>query len=1062
MKPRIWLLLFCVTACWAQTAQITGLISDPAATAVPDAQVTVTNVETGIRHVTATNGEGYYTVPLLNPGTYEISVQKTGFKATTRPNIKLDVAQIARVDLGLQLGDVKDSVTVVAEAPILSSESAVIGQVIANRKILDLPLNGRDFTQLATLVPGAISRGSNSSLEAPAISVNGSRNSKTVFMIDGGSVSSQYFDVASIVPSVDAIQEFSVQSNAFAAENGQGTSIITASLKSGTNQVHGSAFEFLRNQVLDARNFFNTTGVRPPVKQNQFGVTLGGPVYIPHVYNGKDRTFLFGDYEGTRLRRAQTFLNPVPSAAMRRGDFSELRTPVLDPLTRAPFPGNIIPADRLSKESAYFLPFYPLANTAAGAFNFAPGRSNTTDKFDLRADHRFSDVDALSSSYSFNQGLTYNPGQFEANGGTTNSVRKQRWGLAETHSFNPSTINELRLNYVRTRFYNFPQGLGTNHTVLSGIGGFVEQSSDFPGFPGLGITGFLGFNPNAFSPIKFRDNKYEVDDNLMWVRGPHAFKAGVLVRRYSTSTTNAARSRGDFTFNGTFSGNSFADFLLGYPFQGRRTFPRNSFGISPMANEHFFVQDDWKLTPRITVNLGLRYELNHPPTVLHNQMASADPVLKRVVVASDSNGKITTSGQQVGQFLYPLFADVIVPSSKVGLGPSLRYLDKNNFAPRIGIAWRPGSDVVIRAAYGIFYGLIQGNRSESTGIVNPPFLADELSNFNTTPIPSKTLANMFAPVSQGLNLVPLSFFQIDPNMRDPYFQEWNFAVQKLVAKVVSLEGALVGSKGTKIEFSRPVNVPLPGPGTIQNRRLWTRFASGSYVEDSGYSSYNAFQGKVEIRSWRGLSFLGSYAFAKSMDNLSGDVQGFSSQDPNNNNGEKGVSDYDVKHRFVGSANYALPFGRGSRALPAQIVKDWEVGSIVILQSGLPFTPSIATDPANTGTSLRPDRLGRGTVTDRTLTRDFDVSAFRVPVQFTYGNSGRNILYSRGIRNWDFIAVRNFALREQVRLQFRAEFFNLTNTPSFGAPVANIQSANVGKILSAGEPRDIQLALKLSF
>jgi len=481
-----------------------------------------------------------------------------------------------------------------------------------------------------------------------------------------------------------------------------------------------------------------------------------------------------------------------------------------------------------------------------------------------------------------------------------------------------------------------------------------------------------------------------------------------------------------------------------------------------MANEHFFVQDDWKLTPRITVNLGLRYELNHPPTVLHNQMASADPVLKRVVVASDSDGKITTTGQQVGQFLYPLFADVIVPSSKVGLGPSLRYLDKNNFAPRLGVAWRPGSDVVIRAAYGIFYGLIQGNRSESTGIVNPPFLADELSNFNTTPVPSKTLANMFAPVSQGLNLVPLSFFQIDPNMRDPYFQEWNFAVQKLAAKVISLEGAFVGSKGTKIEFSRPVNVPLPGPGTIQNRRLWTRFASGSYVENSGYSSYNAFQGKVEIRSWRGLSFLGSYAFAKSMDNLSGDVQGFSSQDPNNNNGEKGVSDYDVKHRFVGSANYALPFGRGSRALPAQIVRDWEVGSIVILQSGLPFTPSIATDPANTGTSLRPDRLGRGTVADRALTRDFDVNAFRLPVQFTYGNSGRNILYARAIRNWDFIAVRNFALREQVRLQFRAEFFNLTNTPSFGAPVANIQSGNAGRILSAGEPRDIQFALKLTF
>src|SRR5882724_6446579 len=937
---RILLILGLTGLACGQTGQITGLISDPAGTSVPGAKVAVTNVDTGIKRETSTNDQGYYTFALLNPGNYELTVQKTGFKGVTRPGIKLDVSQIARVDLSLTLGELKDSVTVIAEAPILTSENATIGQVIANKKILDLPLNGRDFTQLATLVPGAISRGTNASLEAPAISVNGSRNSKTVFMVDGGSVTSQYFDVASVVPSVDAIQEFTVQSNAFAAENGQGTAIISASLKSGTNQVHGSAYEFLRNQVLDARNFFNTTGVRPAVKQNQFGFTFGGPVTLPKLYSGKDRTFFFLDYEGTRIRRAQTFNNAVPSAAMRRGDFSELSAPLNDPSTirsdpnrpgqtlRDPFPGNIIPQNRLAKESLYYLPFYPLANTPGGTFNFAPSRKNTTDKFDIRGDHRVSEKDSLSSSYSFNQSETYSPGQFEANGAVTLHVRKQRAGLAETHLFSPSTLNEFRLNYVRTRFFNAPQGLGTNHTVLSGIGGFAEQSSDFPGFPGLGFTGFLGFNANAFSPIKFRDNKYELDDSLMWARGAHTFKAGILLRRYNTSTTNAARSRGDFTFNGSYSGNSFADFLLSVPFQGRRTFPRNSFGITPMANEHFFIQDDWKLTPQLTLNVGLRYELNHPPTVLHNQNASTDPVLKQIVVASDSNGKITVSGQQIGPFLLPLFADVIVPSSKVGLGPSLRNLDKNNFAPRFGLAWRLRNDFVLRLGYGIFYGLIQGNRSESTGIVNPPFLADELSNFNLAPTPTKTLANMFSPISQGLNLVPLNFFQIEPNMRDPYFQQWNVALQKVVAKVISLEGAYVASKGSKIEFSRPVNVPVPGPGTIQNRRLWTRFASGTYVEDGGYSSYHALQAKLEIRSWRGLSLLSSYAFAKSMDDMSVDNQGFSSQDPNNNNGEKAVSDYDVKHRFVNSLNYVLPFGRGSSNILAPVIRGWELGSII--------------------------------------------------------------------------------------------------------------------------------------
>jgi hypothetical protein len=321
---------------------------------------------------------------------------------------------------------------------------------------------------------------------------------------------------------------------------------------------------------------------------------------------------------------------------------------------------------------------------------------------------------------------------------------------------------------------------------------------------------------------------------------------------------------------------------------------------------------------------------------------------------------------------------------------------------------------------------------------------------------------MFAPVSQGLNLIPLSFFQIETNMRDPYFQQWNFTIQKAVKGFLSMEASYVGTKGSKIEFSRPINVPLPGPGNIQARRLWTRFAAGTYVEDSAYSSYNALQTKVEVRGWRGLTMLSSYAFAKSIDNLSADVQGYSSQDPNNNNAEKGASDFDVRHRWVTSVNYVLPFGRNGSGILNHVVRDWELGSIFTVQSGLPFTPSISTDSANTGTSRRPDRIGTGELTTRTLSRDFDVSAFRVPAAYTYGNSARNILYARGFKNWDFIAVRNFRIKEPLMLQFRAEFFNFTNTPAFGAPVTNIQSATAGQILSAGEPRDVQFALKLMF
>ena len=802
---------------------------------------------------------------------------------------------------------------------------------------------------------------------------------------------------------------------------------------------------------------------------------MGGPLSIPRLYSGRDRTFFFGDYEGTRVRRASTFTTLTPSAAMRRGDFREITAPLIDPTTirpdparpgqflRDPYAGNVIPAGRLSPQATFFLPFYPEPNAASSNYLFAPSRTSDSERFDIRMDHRFSQADSLSSSYTFQTTDGYGPGRFPANGGVRLDLRKQRLSLTETHTFNPTTIQELRLGYVRSRFLRSQQGLGTNYTVQAGIGGFEEHSREFPGFPGLGINNYLSFDPGAFVPIHFRDNKYELMDSITFIRGSHALKAGFDLRRYETSTTNSARSRGDFTFNGTYTGNSFGDFLLALPFQGRRTFPRNGFGIKHIRNDHFYLQDDWKLTSRLTLNVGLRYELNYPLGVLHNQAASTDPVLRQVVVASDAGGRMTYTGQQVGQYLFPLFTDVIIPSSRVGLVNTLTHLDRNNLAPRFGLAWRPlGQSLVVRAGYGVFYGLVQGNRLESTGIVNPPFLADELSNFNTIPIPTRTLASMFPPITQGLSLVPLNFFQIDPDPGDPYFQQWNLTLQKVVGGVLSLEGAYVANKGTKVEFSRPVNVPPPGMGNVQNRRLWTRFASGSYVENSSGSTYHSFQGKADIKYWRGLSLLLSYAFAKSLDNLSGDVQGFPNQDPSNSGLEKGSSDFDIRQRFVWSGNYELPFGKGRKGPAWLLLRDWEIGSILTFQTGGPFSPGLNADTANTGIVLRPDRLGLGKASPRTLERDFDPSAFRIPAQFTYGNAGRNILNRRGFRNWDFVLLRDFDFHERAHLQFRAEFFNFTNTPSFGGPVSNIQAANVGRITSAGEPRDIQFGLKLSF
>jgi hypothetical protein len=396
----------------------------------------------------------------------------------------------------------------------------------------------------------------------------------------------------------------------------------------------------------------------------------------------------------------------------------------------------------------------------------------------------------------------------------------------------------------------------------------------------------------------------------------------------------------------------------------------------------------------------------------------------------------------------------------------MRILDKNDWAPRVGIAWRATNDFVVRTGFGIFYGLQQVNRTNSTLVASPPFLADERSVFNTSPRPTSDLTNFFKPFSAGAPSLEGPFaFMVEKNMRTPYFSQWNFTLHKGILSVLSVEAGYVGSKGTKVEYSRPINRPSPGPGAIQPRRPFTRLGDIFSVENSGFASYHSLQTKAEVKGWHGLSFLGAYAWSKSMDNISGDPQSDSVQNGLRTDLEKGPSDYDTPHRFTFSGNYALPSGRAITAPIGFLLKDWEVAAILTMQSGTPFTPIISADSANVGaTSRRPDRIASGIVENRSLLRYFDSSAFRVPSSFNYGNSGRNILYGPGFKNVDTMVMRNFRFnlprREGVNLQFRAEFFNFTNTPRFLNPVNNIQTAAVGRILSAAPAREIQFSVKL--
>ena len=884
--------------------------------------------------------------------------------------------------------------------------------------------------------------------------MNGMRASSTSFIIDGVSSKSQVFSGTSLTPPPDAILELKVHTSSMSAEYGQGGAVIEVQLKSGANQVHGGFYDFLRNDKLDARNFFALK--KAPLRQNQFGGQLGGPIV-------KNKTFIFGDYEGTVVRSSSTLNAVVPSVAMLSGDFSGLN-PIKDPLSGQPFPGNRIPASQLSPQAAYFSQFFPAPNNPSGTFIQNASSPSDTHQFDVRFDHHFSEADQLYASDSFQQRSRTSPGSLPANGGVTANMRFQRVAIGEIHVFNPTVMNEFRVGYFRTTALQVPQGLGTDYAAKAGIGGLQQTAAEFPGFPQLSISGYTGVNGNAYIPIRFREPISELRDNVTLIRGRHTMKVGLYLRRALADQFNAAYSRGSFSFTGTYAGNAFADFLLGLPYQGSRSFPRNLFAVN-QRNENFYVQDDWKFTPRLTLNLGLRYELNHPATMQYNQGASMDFARRQIVVASDAQGNINVTSQQVAKFAYPLFSDIIVPSSKAGVPQSLRRIDANNFAPRLGAAYQLHRNLVVRAGYGIMYALEEGNQILSTMAINVPFIADELATFNTTPVPTKNLTNLFQPFGiGGLGLGPVYFFDLNPNRRDLYIQQWNLALQTSIGGVLALEGAYVGNKGTDLSFSAPMNVPLPGPGNIQDRRAWTRFGAGTYLDNVGNSTYNSFQGKVEIRNRRGFSMLASYTFGKSISNQSGDNQNSSVQDPNNLKAERADDGY-RHHNFVFSSTYAMPFFKDKRGVAGWLLGGWNLSNVVAIQSGALFTPGISVDPANTGNSMRPNRIADGRLSQPSIQRWFDVSAFSVPAQYTYGNAGRNILEGPGIRSWNCGLLKNFnagKLREGAALQFRAEFFNFLNTPPFNNPVSNIQSSTAGMILGAGAPRQVQLALKATF
>lgn len=1056
------LVFSCVQVAHAQEAGLVGAITDPSGAVVIGASVTAQNIETNVERRAVSDDRGRYSISPLAVGRYQLTVEAKGFRTLSVTDIYLTIGQRGVTDVTMQIGQLSEKVNVTDTSTLLQAEQAAMGQSVENKKIVDLPLNGRDFTQLVALTPGATTAGTAYETGSPSVLINGHRSTKTTSTVDGVMNVDQLFQGFPISPSIDSIEEFRVQSGNFSADQGMGPSNVSVRLKSGTNSYHGSAFEFLRNDKMDARNFFQPE--RSILKRNQFGGSAGGPIV-------RNRLFWFGGYEGSRQSSGNEYSLTVPTAAMLKGDYSAPGLPTItDPLTGLPFANNMVPQDRINQTATYFSPFYPLPNVGS-QYVYAPASTFKSNQANGRVDYYISDKSRIFGGYTFNRRETFDPDAQPKEGGLTRRGQGQRANLNWNYTLTPSMMNTLTLGWSRFKNVITPSLLGTNHTVLSGLQGFDETSARFPGFPTIGIGGYDGINGFDWDPLINPTDNRQFGDDFSIIHGGHQLRAGVDLRRFMWSSQSATVGRGSLYYSGDYTGDGWADFLLGIPVSAFRQYPQSNYN-QLSYNYAAYLQDDWRVTPNLTLNFGLRYEYNTWPVDSRNQVTSFDQATGKFVVGHKSGQGPDLAAQPLAALAWNLFGDLMQTANQAGLpNRTLRFQDKNNWAPRFGLAYRPEflKNTVVRLGYGVFFeGLQNGNNYSNITATSIPWIISQGVN-NTLPTPTLDNQHLFASFdSPGAASPAIQPILYDPRARTPYVQEWNVAIQHQLGRSTSVEIAYVGNKGTKLETNVPLNRPTPGPGDMDSRRQFPGLSEGFAVRNLGDSIYHSMQAKVERMYSNGLSLIASYTLAKSIDNTSSDF-GSGVQDANNLGLERAVSDFDYRQRLSLGYVYDLPFGTGKALKPGNralqfLVSGWELSGIVTLQGGSPFSIRSGRDVANTGSgSQRPDRVASGVLSNPTIDRWFDTSAFVLNAPYTWGNSGRNILYGDGLSNWDLAVLRKFKVREGMDLQLRGEFFNALNHADFGTPVTNLSSGNFGKVFSTrNSPRIGQVGLKFIF
>lgn len=1099
LLPVLFFALSSVAFLHAQTerASIIGTIVDSSGAAMEGVAVTVMNESTNTSVRVVTDNAGAYTAVNLIPGSYQITASRTGFRQVVFRNFVLQVGQSARLDLTMEVGAVEQTVEVTGAIPLLQTENASVGQVISSAAVSSLPLNGRNFVQLAMLAPGVsgldyaqpgtINTGKRPDELRPggtALQANGALSQSNQVLLDGIDNTEMISQTFIVRPAVEGIQEFKVLTNNAGAEYGRSVgAVVVVTSKSGSNQFHGSLFEFLRNERLDARNFFaRSDAPKPPFKLNQYGASLGGPVLLPG-YNGRNRTFFFANYEGYREVFGDTQLVTVPIAQIRTGDFrGVVPNGIYDPLTtranpaggapiRERFPDDIIPPSRFDPIGAGMVNLWPLPQRPGLANNYVsyPIKRSSLHRGDGRIDHQLSQKDTLFFRYSADWSALIIPDTFDRNiGGNEasfagdNDVKGRNMVAAWTRAFAPGTIGDFRYGYTQFNMALLPTEL--SNPLWSQIPGRNANDPFQPSAPIVGTTGYAGLG-NARSTPLIRDQKtHELVGNISILNGNHNIKTGIDLRLRTTGETasppgesafgrwvfDPAYSRNPASPGGT--GETIATMLLGYPIAIRRDVFLPGTATLHTNEWNFYIRDEWRVTSKLTLNFGLHYEINTPFTEVNDQWVNFDPATGNQLLA----GK-----------------DGVSRSGNINT-------DYSAWAPRISFAYQLNRKTIIRSGYGLFY-FPQGNAGTNIRqFRQPPF--DFVVNlpFSGNDIPGTTTAQGFPIVTTSPNLrqgpALFALRGVTPDYRNGQMQQFNATVQREIGANMVATVGYVSSAGAKLYWARNINLPDPGPGAIDPRRPYYSLLPGvtgiTWLESAGNSFFSSMQASLEKRFSGGLYFLGNWTWSHSLDNVGGDggANGPVPQDPRDRRADWASSNSDVRHRVNLAATYLLPFGpgrpyaTGGGAL-GQIIGGWEIGGIAVLQSGLPYTVTVPGSPSNTGNGSRANPISGSDPepANKSINLWFNPAAFTTPPAFTWGTLGRNTLNAPALYNLDFSITKKFRFTESRELQFRSEFFNGLNHPQFGLPNATIGVGGAGTITSTQRAnRQIQFALRLSF